>query len=68
MLIRWPELKVRLEVHLGALLQHMSCNKTIHVQLLLLLGLLALLQDGLLGVLREVFEFELLFLSESTII
>ena len=62
------ELEVRFEVHLGSLLQKMGSDKTLHVQPLLFLLLFPFTHKCLLGVLLEVFEFELLLLIERTIV
>ena len=67
-LIRCMELEVRFEVHLGPLLQKMGSDKALHMQPLLLLLFFTFTHQCLLGVLLEVFEYELLLLIERAIV
>ena len=68
MLVRSLELEVGFEVHLGSLLEQVSCNQTLHVEPLSLLLLLFLALKCLLALLLEVFKFELFFLEEGAVI
>lgn len=66
-LVGGVELEIGLKVHLGALLEEVGSDQSIHVHAVLLLLLATLANHLLRRVLLEVFELELFFLDELTL-
>ena len=67
MLIRCLELEVSLEVHFGLLSQDVGSNQIFHIETFFFLLFFAIAYYLVLGLIRELLEFKLLFLVKSDV-